>query len=64
MHDALTLVPEPLARRTLVDRPVRLRVLAPPFPALGVGSLRVLRILPSVDGWDVTAGYDRYERLG
>jgi hypothetical protein len=63
MHAALTLVPEPLARRALADRPVALQMLVPPYPALGIGALRVLRVSDGGRGWDVTVGYDRYERL-
>jgi len=60
---ALTLLPEPEARRLLADRRLRLRVVTPPYPALGIGTLRVLRVREDGDGTDVTAGYERYERL-
>jgi hypothetical protein len=30
---------------------------------LGIGALRVLRVMDGAGGWDVTVGYDRYERL-
>ncbi len=63
MHASLTLVPEALARRALDDRPVALQMLVPPYPALGIGALRVLRVTDAAGGWDVTVGYDRYERL-
>ena len=42
--DALTLLPEAEARRALGDRPLELTLLRPPYAALGVGVLRVLRI--------------------
>jgi hypothetical protein len=63
MHASLTLVPEALARRALADRPIALQMLVPPYPALGIGALRVLRVADAAAGWDVTVGYDRYERL-
>jgi hypothetical protein len=61
----LTLVPEVLARRELTGRAIRLRVLRPPYPALGVGTLRVLRIREGVASHplELTVGYERYERL-
>jgi hypothetical protein len=63
----LTLLPEPAARAALAGRSLVLRVLAPPFPALGVGKLRVLRIVEGEgerDGLsEIVAGYERYERL-
>ncbi len=51
----------------LGDRPVRFRVLAPPFPAAGVGVLRALRV-GALEGahdgaWELLAGYDGYQRL-
>ena len=57
--DALVMLPWTEARRALGDRPVRLRVLRPPYPALGVGSLRALR----VGEGELVIGYDGYERL-
>jgi len=53
---------EPLARRALSDRPVRLRMLLPPYPAFGVGALRVLRVREREPYLEVVAGYERYER--
>jgi hypothetical protein len=41
---------------------VRLTLLVPPYPALGIGSLRVLRVREG-DAIEIVAGYDRYERL-
>jgi hypothetical protein len=44
-----------------------MRMLTPPYPALGLGALRCLRVKPPVgagDGaWELIAGYDGYERL-
>ena len=55
------------ARRALGDRPLRFRVLTPPYPAIGVGTLRALRVVAlsgAHDGaWELLAGYDGYERI-
>jgi hypothetical protein len=55
------------ALAALGDRPVRFRVLVPPYPAAGVGALRALRIAALAgahDGaWELLAGYEGYERL-
>jgi hypothetical protein len=65
--EALTMLPWTQARAALGDRPLRLRVVAPPYPALGVGVLRLLRIRPlggAHDGaFELAVGYDGYERL-
>jgi hypothetical protein len=63
MHEALTLLPESDARRALAGSGLTLRVLAPPYPALGVGTLRVLRVRDHAGKVELIAGYDRYERL-
>ena len=55
--------PEVEVRALLSDRPLVLRLLRPPFPALGVGTLRVLRIRPQGALTEIVAGYERYERL-
>ncbi len=60
---SLALLPETEARERLADRPLDFRVLQPPFPALGVGVLRVLRVSERDDRTEIVAGYDRYERL-
>jgi hypothetical protein len=59
----LVLMPWIEARRRLGSREHRLRVLTPPYPAVGGGELRVLRVrengaLPL----DVLCGYERYRR--
>ncbi len=60
---SLALLPECEARALLGGRPLRLHVLRPPYPALGVGVLRVLRVAER-DTWrEIVAGYERYERL-
>ena len=62
----LTMLPWVRARRALGDRPLRFRVLVPPYPAVGLGELRALRVIPlggEHDGaWELVAGYDGYER--
>ncbi len=59
----LALLPEVEARRLLAPRDLRFRLLAPPFPALGVGALRVLRVAERGTHTEIVAGYERYERL-
>ncbi len=59
----LTLLPEAEVRGRLEDRPLALVVLRPPFAALGVGALRVLRIEAGEKRTEIVAGYERYERL-
>ncbi len=58
------LAPEVDVRAALRDRPLSLRVLAPPYAALGVGRLRVMRVREGARGTELLCGYDRYERLG
>jgi hypothetical protein len=58
----LTLIAETDARRALAARALTFTVLVPPFPAFGVGTLRVLRVLERPGAADIIAGYDRYER--
>jgi hypothetical protein len=58
----LTLMPEVAARAVLVGRPLRLRVLAPVGPTLGVGTLRVLRASERDDMIDLVCGYESYDR--
>jgi hypothetical protein len=59
----LALLPEVEARRLLTGRDLRFRLLAPPFAALGVGTLRVLRVAERGALTEIVAGYERYERL-
>ena len=63
----LALLPWTSARAMLGDRPLRLRVLTPPYPAIGTGALRCLRLCPpagAAEGpWELLLGYDGYERL-
>jgi hypothetical protein len=65
--DSLILLPWREALRELGDRPLRFRVLTPPYAAVGVGELRALRVgalTGEHDGaWELVAGYDGYERI-
>jgi hypothetical protein len=58
----LTLMPEVAARAVLSGRCLRLQVLAPVGPALGVGTLRVLRATERDDTIDLVCGYESYDR--
>jgi len=58
----LTLLPEVAARAVLAGRRVRLSVLAPVGPALGVGTLRVLRATEADETIDLVCGYESYDR--
>jgi len=60
---SFALLPECEARALLGGRPLRLLVLRPPYPALGVGVLRVLRVAERDPVCEIVAGYERYERL-
>ena len=60
---AVVLLPEPRARALFAGRSLRLRVIRPPFDALGVGALRVLRVRECGAATEIEAGYDRYEAL-
>jgi hypothetical protein len=59
----VALLPEAEARALLAGRQLRFRLLAPPWPALGVGLLRVLRVSERADRTEIVAGYERYERV-
>jgi hypothetical protein len=63
----LAMLPLSGALAALGDRPLRIRMLTPPYPALGMGALRCLRVRPlggAHDGaLELVAGYDGYERL-
>ena len=64
MHETLIMLPEVQARRLLGVTAISLSVLRPPYPALGIGTLRVLRVrdVPAAS-LELTVGYDNYERL-
>lgn len=63
----LVMLPWTQARAALTGQPLRLRVLAPPYAAAGVGELRLLRVLALTgahDGaFELTCGYDGYDKL-
>jgi hypothetical protein len=62
--EELTMLPESEARRRLRDRELTYTLIAPPYPALGVGTLRVLRIRELAgDALEVAVGYEQYQRL-
>jgi len=65
IFEELTLLPEPAARRELLSgHALVLNVLRPPYPVVGVGLLRILRVRETgADSLEITAGYDNYERL-
>jgi len=59
----LVLLPWVEARHRLGARAHTLRVLTPPYPAIGGGALRVLRVRDDGAGpLDVLCGYERYRR--
>jgi hypothetical protein len=63
----LVMLPWTSALAALADRPLRLRVLTPPYLAVGLGTLRLLRVIalggPHDGAFELTCGYDGYERL-
>jgi hypothetical protein len=62
-ESVLTLLPEVEARALLAGRDLGFRLLRPPYPAIGLGTLRVLRVSEAGDRTEIVAGYDGYERL-
>ena len=59
----LVLLPWVEARRRLGNRAHALRVLTPPYPAIGGGALRVLRVRDDGAGpLEGLCGYERYRR--
>jgi hypothetical protein len=63
----LVLLPYVAARAALAGRALRFRVLRPPYPVVGLGALRALRVVAlsgEHDGaWELVAGYDGYDKL-
>lgn len=59
----LLLVPYTRAIELLADRDITLTILAPPYPAAGLGPLRVVRADDDGAVVRLTATYDDYERL-
>jgi hypothetical protein len=64
MIDDLILSPEVEARAALAGRKLTLRMLLPPYPALGCGRLRVIRLRDIGDTTELLCTYEGYERLG
>lgn len=60
----LTLLPEVEARALLGGRELAFRLLRPPYPVIGLGALRVLRVSERGERTEIVAGYEGYERLG
>lgn len=63
MLDELPMTALVEARAALANNAVRLRILVPPYPALGCGKLRALRLREIAGTLELVAGYDAYERL-
>jgi hypothetical protein len=59
----LALLPEVEARAALGGGSLRFRLLRPAYAALGVGTLRVLRVAERDGATEIVAGYESYERL-
>ncbi len=60
---ALVLLPENDVRVHLRERTLIWRLLRPPYPAVGIGELRLLRLREGPEGTEMVAGYERYDRL-
>jgi hypothetical protein len=63
MSSDLVLVPEVEARALLSGRNIALRMLLPPYPAIGLGKLRVLRVKERGDVTELLCSYEGYERI-
>ncbi len=61
--ESLALMPLSDARARLGDAFGRFVLLRPPYAAVGLGTLRVLRVRVRDGCTDVVAGYDGYARL-
>ena len=64
MYEQLPMIALVEARARLGPCEMRLRMLLPPYPALGCGTLRALRVSEQNEIVEIVAGYDAYERLG
>lgn len=62
-HDELINLPYVTALERLHGRDVHLRVLAPPYPGVGIGPLHVVRAEEKDGGVELVVTYDDYERL-
>lgn len=64
MSDDLVLAQEVEARAALAERKLVLRMLLPPYPAVGLGRLRVIRVRDVSEKTELLCTYEGYERLG
>ncbi len=64
MSADLILAPEPEARAALAGRALTLRLLLPPYAAVGLGRLRVVRLRERPEGTEMFCSYEGYERTG
>lgn len=62
MSSDLVLMPEVEARAVLRDRAIALRMLLPPYPAIGLGRLRVVRVRERGETTELLCSYEGYER--
>jgi hypothetical protein len=60
---ALGLLPEVEVRAALAGETLRLRLLRPAYSAIGMGTLRALRVAERDGVTEIVAGYDGYERI-
>ena len=63
MTSDLVLTPEPLARAALAGRTLSLRLLTPPYPALGLGTLRLVRLQERGEVTEMLCSYEGYTRI-
>ena len=62
-NEELLLLPYVRALEIIGDADVHLSVITPPYPALGVGTLHVVRVKRDGDTIHLETSYDDYERL-
>jgi len=62
-HEELINLPYTTALERLHGRDVHLRVLAPPYPGIGIGTLHVVRAEDKDGGIELVVTYDDYRRL-
>jgi hypothetical protein len=63
LGEELLLLPFTRAIEKLKDRKVELTIITPPYPALGRGTLHIVRATNEGDTVKLEAAYDDYERL-
>ena len=64
MSAELILAREPEVRAALAGRALTLRLLLPPYAAVGLGALRVVRLREASDCTEMLCSYEGYERIG